>query len=208
MCCLFLISYVSIPRLRVVPSGSFNGTEDSNCVSALVPGIMNLKALQDVMSTQSLPYVFPFSQFSFPTDLGFVVLAEGRKSAFFQVRQIPLIFCYTIEHLLISAVVRTLTDEHHPPPPKFQRRSNRKRARPVQATRANKLAPCREIGTISGSGECCQGGQGAGWGGRFGGKYTDPGASVGKRPNVHSISKMTLYEKGRMIRLSVLTTSL
>jgi hypothetical protein len=48
---------------------------------------MNLKALQDVMSTQSLPYVFPFSQFSFPTDLGFVILAEGSKSAFFDVRR-------------------------------------------------------------------------------------------------------------------------
>jgi hypothetical protein len=48
-------------------------------------GIMNLKALQDVINTQTLPYVFPFSQFSFPTDLGFIVLAEGRKSAFFQV---------------------------------------------------------------------------------------------------------------------------
>lgn len=52
-------------------------------------GIMNLKALQDVMSSQSLPYIFPFSQFSFPTDLGFVVLAEGKKSAFFQVRYTP-----------------------------------------------------------------------------------------------------------------------
>lgn len=46
---------------------------------------MNLKALQDVISSQSLPYVFPFSQFSFPTDLSFIILAEGRKSAFFQV---------------------------------------------------------------------------------------------------------------------------
>lgn len=49
---------------------------------------MNLKALQDVMTSQSLPYVFPFSQFSFPTDLGFIILTEGRKSAFFQVRAV------------------------------------------------------------------------------------------------------------------------
>jgi hypothetical protein len=45
---------------------------------------MNLKALQGVMDSQALPYRFPFSQFSFPTDLVFIVLAEGRKSAFFQ----------------------------------------------------------------------------------------------------------------------------
>lgn len=51
-----------------------------------ITGIMNLKALQDVIDSQSLSYLFPFSQFSFPTDLGFVILAEGRKSAFFQVR--------------------------------------------------------------------------------------------------------------------------
>lgn len=48
-------------------------------------GIMNIKAMQDVISSQSLTYVFPFSQFSFPTDIEFVILAEGRKSAFFQV---------------------------------------------------------------------------------------------------------------------------
>ncbi|KZP29893.1 hypothetical protein FIBSPDRAFT_946403 [Athelia psychrophila] len=47
-------------------------------------GIVNIKALQDVMKSQSLPYMFPFSSFSFPTDLDFIILAEGRKSAFFQ----------------------------------------------------------------------------------------------------------------------------
>lgn len=47
---------------------------------------MNIKALQDVLHAQTLPYVFPYSSFAFPTDLGFVLLAEGRRSAFFQVR--------------------------------------------------------------------------------------------------------------------------
>jgi len=47
-------------------------------------GVMNLRALQNVIDSQSLPYLFPFSQFSFPTDLAFIVLAEGQKSAFFQ----------------------------------------------------------------------------------------------------------------------------
>jgi Mini-chromosome maintenance replisome factor len=60
--------------------------ETERLTACFMTGIMNLKALQDVMSSQSLPYIFPFSQFSFPTDLGFVILAEGKKSAFFQVR--------------------------------------------------------------------------------------------------------------------------
>lgn len=51
---------------------------------------MNIKAIQDVITSQSLTYVFPFSSFSFPTDLGIVILAEGRKSAFFQVEPHPL----------------------------------------------------------------------------------------------------------------------
>ncbi|OBZ75868.1 Mini-chromosome maintenance complex-binding protein [Grifola frondosa] len=47
-------------------------------------GLMNLHALQEVMSTQTLAYVFPFSQFSFPTDISCIVLSEGTKSAFFK----------------------------------------------------------------------------------------------------------------------------
>ena len=47
-------------------------------------GIMNVRALQEVMDAQTLAYIFPFSQFSFPTDISCIVLAEGRKSAFFK----------------------------------------------------------------------------------------------------------------------------
>ncbi|TFK86067.1 hypothetical protein K466DRAFT_551065 [Polyporus arcularius HHB13444] len=47
-------------------------------------GIMNVRALQEVMDAQTLAYVFPFSQFSFPTDISCIILAEGRKSAFFR----------------------------------------------------------------------------------------------------------------------------
>lgn len=47
-------------------------------------GIMNVRALQEVMDGQTLAYAFPFSQFSFPTDMTCIVLAEGRKSAFFK----------------------------------------------------------------------------------------------------------------------------
>ncbi|KAH7927729.1 hypothetical protein BV22DRAFT_1084528 [Leucogyrophana mollusca] len=47
-------------------------------------GIMNIRALQEVMNSQTLEYAFPYSKFSFPTDIVFVVCSEGRKSAFFQ----------------------------------------------------------------------------------------------------------------------------
>ncbi|KAN0123436.1 Mini-chromosome maintenance replisome factor domain containing protein [Russula decolorans] len=47
-------------------------------------GALNVRAIQQVISTQTLDYKFPFSEFSFPTDISFVVLAQGSKSALFQ----------------------------------------------------------------------------------------------------------------------------
>lgn len=38
------------------------------------------------MNNQSLRYAFPFSQFSFNTEIGFILLAEGSQSPFFTVR--------------------------------------------------------------------------------------------------------------------------
>ncbi|KII88881.1 hypothetical protein PLICRDRAFT_109472 [Plicaturopsis crispa FD-325 SS-3] len=69
-----------------VPSGSnYLVTESGIQEGKLVEkGIMNVRAMQEVMTNQSLAYIFPFSQFSFPTDSTFIVLAEGKKSAFFQ----------------------------------------------------------------------------------------------------------------------------
>lgn len=52
---------------------------------SLTIGLLNVMAVQNVMLSQSLPYKFPFSEFSFPTDLSFIVLAEGKKSAFLKV---------------------------------------------------------------------------------------------------------------------------
>jgi len=47
----------------------------------LEKGVRNVQALQEVMKFQTLHYNFPFSQFSFPTELNFIVLSEGKKSA-------------------------------------------------------------------------------------------------------------------------------
>ncbi|KAI0807083.1 mini-chromosome maintenance replisome factor-domain-containing protein [Fomes fomentarius] len=54
-------------------------------------GVTNIRALQEVMDAQTLAYVFPYSQFSFSTDISCIILAEGRKSAFFKTElNIPL----------------------------------------------------------------------------------------------------------------------
>ncbi|KAJ3553347.1 hypothetical protein NM688_g3664 [Phlebia brevispora] len=47
-------------------------------------GLTNIGVLQEVMTSQSLAYVFPFSRFSFPTDIECIILTEGKKSTFFK----------------------------------------------------------------------------------------------------------------------------
>ncbi|KAF5365678.1 hypothetical protein D9758_003140 [Tetrapyrgos nigripes] len=47
-------------------------------------GVLNLRATQESMIHQMLDYVFPFSSYKFETDITWIVLSEGRKSAFFQ----------------------------------------------------------------------------------------------------------------------------
>ncbi|KAJ6500365.1 mini-chromosome maintenance replisome factor-domain-containing protein [Mycena sanguinolenta] len=54
-------------------------------------GIMNLRTLQGMITNQTLEYAFPFSTFAFQTDVTFLILAEGRKSTFFQTHMnVPL----------------------------------------------------------------------------------------------------------------------
>ncbi|KAF9646854.1 hypothetical protein BDM02DRAFT_3099124 [Thelephora ganbajun] len=68
-----------------VPAGSViliaeNGIQEGNVVEK---GMRSLKDVQDVMSNQNLRYAFPFSQLSFNTEIGFILLVEGRRSPFF-----------------------------------------------------------------------------------------------------------------------------
>ncbi|KAH6918815.1 putative alanine racemase-domain-containing protein [Coprinopsis sp. MPI-PUGE-AT-0042] len=46
-------------------------------------GLLNLKQVQDMMTSQTLDYAFPFSRYSFETDVSFIALVPGKKSAFF-----------------------------------------------------------------------------------------------------------------------------
>ncbi len=70
-----------------VPHGSVYLFAESGITEGIVQekGIHNLRATQALMTSQTLDYVFPFSRFTFPTDVSPIVLAPGAKSAFFQV---------------------------------------------------------------------------------------------------------------------------
>ncbi|KAI0811039.1 putative alanine racemase-domain-containing protein [Irpex lacteus] len=69
-----------------VPQGSVllvteHGIQEGKLVEQ---GLVNITTLQEVMNSQTLAYRFPFSQFSFPTDISCIILTEGKKSAFFK----------------------------------------------------------------------------------------------------------------------------
>ncbi|KAF7974056.1 hypothetical protein HWV62_13457 [Athelia sp. TMB] len=94
--CTVLVTESGVAEGKVVEKGLPPSSHKLDLILMLrwicgAAGIVNIKALQDVLHAQTLPYVFPYSSFAFPTDLGFVLLAEGRKSAFFQTNvTIPL----------------------------------------------------------------------------------------------------------------------
>ncbi|KAL5490150.1 hypothetical protein ACEPAI_4983 [Sanghuangporus weigelae] len=45
-------------------------------------GLENIRALHEVVKAQTLQYKFPFSQYSFPTDIKFITITDGKKSLF------------------------------------------------------------------------------------------------------------------------------
>ena len=79
---------------------------------------MNIRALQEVMDAQTLGYVFPFSQFSFPTDITSIVLAEGRKSAFFK-SELNVILNTPSDPAMVSALYKPREELRMPAPDKL-----------------------------------------------------------------------------------------
>jgi len=68
-----------------VPAGSVmllaeTGLQEGTIVER---GTRSLRDIQDVMSNQNLRYTFPYSQISFDTEIGFILLVEGSRSPFF-----------------------------------------------------------------------------------------------------------------------------
>ncbi|KAL5533277.1 hypothetical protein ACEPAF_5053 [Sanghuangporus sanghuang] len=45
-------------------------------------GLENIRAIHEVVKAQTLQYKFPFSQYSFPTDIKFITITDGKKSLF------------------------------------------------------------------------------------------------------------------------------
>ncbi|KAL4074577.1 putative alanine racemase-domain-containing protein [Scleroderma yunnanense] len=69
-----------------LPSGTTTLLTESGVQEGRVveKGLINIRAMQEIMNSQTLEYAFPFSNFTFQTDISVIVLAEGRKSALFQ----------------------------------------------------------------------------------------------------------------------------
>ncbi|KAJ7074392.1 hypothetical protein C8F01DRAFT_1043556 [Mycena amicta] len=86
---------LQLPRGTVCVVTEGGVTEGSIVERAL----MNIRAMQEAMTSQTLEYIFPFSTFSFQTDIAFVLLVEGRKSAFFQTHTTVPLQCETTNEL-------------------------------------------------------------------------------------------------------------
>jgi len=69
-----------------LPSGSVCLITEGGVTEGRVSerGLENLRDVQEMINAQTLAYVFPYSRFAFNTDVAFVILSEGKKSAFFQ----------------------------------------------------------------------------------------------------------------------------
>jgi Conserved membrane protein (DUF2044). len=134
-------------------------------------GVNNLRTIQGVMEGQTMEYVFPYSQFSFPTDIAFLVVCEGRRSAFFQVciflltllrfsltcctfviQPIPL-FVHYFPHELTT--VSHLPDEHQYPPSTYFNLPSR----PIQIPRSGSFTAPSEAGDVQEFGGWGKGGR-------------------------------------------------
>ncbi|KAJ3562296.1 hypothetical protein NP233_g9665 [Leucocoprinus birnbaumii] len=80
---LFATLPLTLDTLNTTSFYPSDKNQSSDLHSGWLQGVENLRVVQGVMNDQTLGYVFPFSRFSFPTDVSFVVVTEGRKSAFF-----------------------------------------------------------------------------------------------------------------------------
>ena len=71
---------------RGTPILAYEAASAQQITETIFPsGLFNVHTLQELLSSQTLAYRFPFSQFSFPTDISCIILSEGHKSAFFKV---------------------------------------------------------------------------------------------------------------------------
>lgn len=80
-----LLSDSGIQEGAVTETGTLPATSLSQGFIGTV-GVKNIQALRNALTMQTINYHFPFvSPYQFPTDLSFIVLTEGKKSAFVEV---------------------------------------------------------------------------------------------------------------------------
>jgi len=80
-----LLTETGVQEGNISEKGMLGSVLTSPTQPLAAPGMWSLKDVQNAMSNQNLRCAFPFSQFSFNTDIGFVLLVEGTRSPFFTV---------------------------------------------------------------------------------------------------------------------------
>lgn len=82
---VMLLTETGVQEGNVIEKGMLASVLTSSTQPLVTSGMRSLRDIQDVMSNQNLRYAFPYSQFSFNTEIGFILLVEGRWSPFFTV---------------------------------------------------------------------------------------------------------------------------
>lgn len=88
---VLLMTEFGINEGRVGEKGMFVAPSlSSSCKVLLIicVGMENIQALHDIISSQVLLYKFPFSHFSFPTNITLMTCTDGKRSLFLKVRKL------------------------------------------------------------------------------------------------------------------------
>ena len=87
-----LITETGVQEGNISEKGMFGSILTSPTQPLFAPGMCSLRDIQNAMSNQNLRCTFPFSQFSFNTEIGFILLVEGTRSPFFTVGSLKVVY--------------------------------------------------------------------------------------------------------------------
>ncbi|KAJ2916057.1 hypothetical protein MD484_g4390, partial [Candolleomyces efflorescens] len=82
---LCVVSEIALEEGQILEKGASVARICIDQPLRLPQGVLNLRTVQDAIAYQTVDYVFPFSRFSFETDISFLVLSGGSSSPFFKV---------------------------------------------------------------------------------------------------------------------------
>jgi len=86
-----LLTETGVQEGNISEKGMLSSILTSPTQPLVAPGMCSLKDVQNAMSNQNLRYAFPFNQFSFDTEIGFILLVEGTQSPFFTVGPLTVV---------------------------------------------------------------------------------------------------------------------